>query len=130
VSTPKEHLALQFAEVARLQKEWEQLRAWGMPPTEGGFQRLGRAIDTAISKVGRLLPRLTIFIRSMTGFAPGELTLWADAEMGWLVEARIKPGAPPVYKYVGDDLAEKVVRKTLTHVEFIVLTIPDPYLGE
>ncbi len=130
MSTAKQHLAFQFAEVARLEKELEQLRQWGMPPAAGGFQRLGSAIDTAIRKVGRLLPRLTVPIKTLFGFSPGELKLWADAELGWKVEARESPGAPPVYRFVSDEIAEKIVKEELTHEEFAELIAPDGYLGE
>lgn len=130
MSTPEQHLAFQFAEVARFEKELEQLKQWGMPETAGGFQRLGAAIDTAIRKVGQLLPRLTVPIKKLFGFSPGELLLWADAELGWKVEARVSPGAAPVYRQVSDEIAEKIIKESLTHEEFAELISPDPYIGE
>ena len=114
MSTPEEHVKFQYAEIARLERELEQLRGWGVPETEGGFLRLGRAIDTAIGKVGRVLSRTTTLVKTITGLSPGEIKLWADAELGWLTEARARPGAPPVYKYVSDEVAEKIVKEEVT----------------
>ncbi len=130
MSKPSEHLKFQYAEIARLEGELEQLKAWGVPETEGGFQRLGSAIDTAFGKVGRFLSRTTTLIRTITGLSPGEIKLWADAELGWMTEARARPGAAPVYKYISDEVAEKLVKGELTHELFEQLLVPDPYLGE
>lgn len=130
MSKPSEHLKFQYAEVARLEQQLDQLRGWGVPETEGGFQRLGRAIDTAIGKVGRVLSRTTTLIRTITGLSPGEIKLWADAELGWMTEARARPGAPPVYKYVSDEVAEKIVKREITPELEEQLLTPDPYIGE
>jgi len=130
VSKPSEHLKAQYAEIARLQGELEQLKGWGVPEPERGFQRLGRAIDTAISKVGRVLSRTTTLIKTITGLSPGEIKLWADAELGWMTEARERPGAPPVYKYVSDEIAEKLIKSELTPELEKELMTPDDYFGE
>ncbi len=83
-----------------------------------------------MGKLGLLKPRTTTLVASRTGLSPGELKLWADAEIGWKVEAREAPGAPPVYRQVSDAIAEKIVKETLTHEEFAELIAPDPYEGE
>ncbi|MBA7579191.1 hypothetical protein ES708_21060 [subsurface metagenome] len=130
MSTPKEHLTFQSAEIARLERELEQLRGWGVPETESGFQRLLGGLGTAIGKVGRVLSRTTTLVRTITGLSPGEIRLWADAELGWMTEARARPGAPPVYKYVSDEVAEKIVKREITPELEEQLLTPDPYLGE
>jgi len=72
------------------------------------------ARGAAMGKLGLRLPRITSLIAKLIGFSPGEITLWADAELGWMSEARERPGAPPVYKYVSDEIAEKIVKREVT----------------
>lgn len=125
MSFPAEHLKFQHAEIARLRHELNQLRSWGVPETEWSFQRLGRAIDTAIGKVGFVRPRITTLVWRLIGLSPGEINLWADAELGWMTEARARPGALPVYKYVSDEIAEKIVKREITHELEEQLLTPD-----
>ena len=83
-----------------------------------------------MGKLGLRLPRITSLIAKLVGFSPGEITLWADAELGWMTEARERPGAPPVYKYVSNEVAEKLVKREVTPELEKVLMTPDPYIGE
>ncbi len=130
MSKPSEHLDFQWAELNKLNDQLRLMRRWGVLPSDPGFKRLLGSRGAAMAKLGLNVPRTTTLILKLFGLSPGELTLFADAEIGWLVEAKATPAAPPVYRYVGDDIAEKVVRKTLTHDEFTELMTPDPYQGE
>lgn len=130
MSDPSEHLAFQWAEVNRLNKQLAQMRRWGVLETDPGFQRLWSARGAAMGKVGLRLPRSTTLIKVLLGLSPGEMKLWADAELGWMVEARVKAGALPVYKYVSDDVAEKLIKGELTKELELELMTPDPYIGE
>ncbi len=130
MSTPSEHQSFQFAELNKLNEQLGLMRRWGVLESDPGFQALFGARGAALGKLGFLKPRTSTLIKLLAGLSPGELKLWADAELGWLVEARTSPGAPPVYRYVGDDIAEKIAKEELTHEEFAELLVPDPYLGE
>lgn len=130
MSTPKEHIDFQWAELRKLDLQLTQMRQWGVSETDPGYQRLFSARGTAMGKLGLLKPRTTTLIVSRAGLSPGELKLWADAELGFKVEARVSPGASPVYRFVSDAIAEKIVKGILTHEEFTELIAPDPYEGE
>ena len=130
MSVPKAHLQFQQAELSKLDEQLEMMRRWGVLESDPGFQALQAARGVATGKIGRMLPRLVTWVKSLFGFSPGEIKLWADAEIGWKIETRAKPGAPPIYKYVPDEVAEKIVKEELTHEEFQQLLMPDPYIGE
>ena len=86
----------------------------------------GKLLET----VGLKFPRTITQILKLAGLSPGAITLWHDIESGWLVEARTKPGAPPVYHYVKDDVAIAILKGELTHELETELMAPDEYLGE
>lgn len=130
MSKPGEHYKFQWAEIDRLTRELNFMRRWGISELDPSFRALNRARGAAFGKLGLAKPRVSTLIVRGFGLSPGELKLFADAELGWLVEAKASPKSPPVFKYVGDDIAEKIVKEELTHEEFITLAAPDDYIGE
>jgi len=130
VSTPDEHAEMQWAELRKLDKELEMMRKWGVAETDPGYQALWGARGAAMGKLGLRVPRLTTLVETLPGLSPGEIKLWADAELGWMTEARVEPGAAPVYKYVSDEVAEKIIKREVTPELEKELMTPDPYLGE
>lgn len=130
MSEPKDHLKFQYAELDRLKRDLAALERWGVSVTDPGYQNLMEATATAYEKIGLLRPRLTTLVSTRRGLSPGEIKLFADAELGWMAESRVKPGAQPVYKYVSDDIAEKVVKGVVTKELEEFLMTPDDYIGE
>ncbi|MBA7592642.1 hypothetical protein ES708_34834 [subsurface metagenome] len=130
MSKPKEHLRFQYAELNKLTQQLSMMKRWGVSELDPGFQKLLGAGRAAMAKVGLRVPRTTTLVKLLIGLSPGEIKLWADAELGWMTEARARPGAPPVYKYVSDDVAEKIVKREITPELEEQLLAPDPYLGE
>ena len=130
MSEPKDHLKFQYAELDRLKRDLAALERWGVSVTDPGYQNLMEATATAYEKIGLLRPRLTTLVSTRRGLSPGEIKLFADAELGWMVEARTKPGAQPVYKYVSNEIAEKIVKRQITPELETFLMTPDDYLGE
>ena len=130
MSTPDEHRKFQFDELHKLDDQLGMMKRWGVLPSDPGFQRLLGARGAAMGKLGLRIPSTTTLILKLIGLSPGEIKLWANAEIGWMTEARARPGAPPVYKYVSDEIAEKIVKRELTHELHDSLFAPDPYMGE
>ncbi len=130
MSAPKAHLSFQWAEFNRLDRQLGLMRRWGVSESDLGFQALFRARGAAFAKVGLMRPRISTLILKLLALSPGEIKLFADAELGWLTEARSKPGATPVYKYVSDEVAETIVKGKLTHELEEFLMTPDDYIGE
>lgn len=81
-------------------------------------------------QVGFKFPRSTLALAKLAGLSPGRITLWHDIESGWMTEARVKPGAPPVYKRATDEVAVAILKGELTHELEAELMTPDDYLGE
>ena len=83
-----------------------------------------------MTRVGFKYPRTISQIARLIGLSPGTITLWHDVESGWMSEAREKPGAPPVYKAVTDEVAMALLKGELTKELEQVLMAPDDYYGE
>ena len=130
MSTLPEHYNFQWKEVHKLTDQLGMMRRWGVLESDPGLRMLLNARSAAMGKLGLKLPRITALIFKLIGFSPGEIKLWADAELGWMTEARERPGAPPVYKYVSDDVAEKIAKREITPELEQELMTPDPYIGE
>ncbi len=130
MSAPAEHLKFQYAELHKLDDQLEMMKRWGVSESDPGYQSLWQARGTALAKIGQQKPMTFFQIARSFGMSPGVIALYAAAERGWMIEARAKPGAQPVYHYVTDDVAEKIVKEELTHEEFMELLTPDSYIGE
>ncbi len=130
MSKPSEHLKSQYAEISKLTGQCALMRRWGVSSLDPGFQKLIGASRDAMGKLGLRVPRISALVKLLFALSPGEIKLWADAELGWMTEARARPGAPPVYKYVSDEVAEKIVKGEITHELEEQLLEPDPYVGE
>lgn len=129
-STPDEHYQFQQNEVNELNRQLNLMDRWGVQPSDPGYQALYRARGAAISKLGHLQARTTTLVAEQAGMSPGVIRLWADAELGWMAEARERPGAPPVYHYVSDEVARAIKTRTLAKQQELELMTPDSYEGE
>ena len=130
MSTPKEHLRFQWDEVHRAEDDLATLTRLGVLETDPVYVRLEAERGAALAKVGTVLPRDTILLAWSFGFSPGIIKIWHDGDAGWVSEARVKPGAPPVYKKVSDEVAVAIIKKEVTPELEKELMTPDPYLGE
>jgi len=83
-----------------------------------------------LARVGAKFPRTITLILKLAGLSPGTLSLWHDVESGWMAEARARPGAPPVYRSVSDEVALVILKREVTHELEAELLTPDEYLGE
>jgi len=114
MSEPKDHTAFQFAELQRIDSAIGTLRSLGLSPLDDAFRALTQARGAALGKLGLTAPRTSTLLKVIIGLSPGKLTLFLDAERGWLVEGIIRPGAVPVYHYVGEGLASRILLEDLT----------------
>jgi hypothetical protein len=101
-----------------------------IPGVSDAYQKLYGIRGRLLKEVGVKFPRTLTSLFKLMGLSPGSITIWHDVESGWLAEAREKPGAPPVYHRVSDEVAVKILKKEVTPELEKELLTPDDYLGE
>ena len=106
------------------------MRKFRIPEISPAYQQLYSLRGKLLKQVGFKYPRIVTSLLRLVALSPGRITLWHDVESGWMSEARVRPGAPPVYRAVSDEVAMALLKEELTHELEQVLMTPDPYIGE
>ena len=106
------------------------LRLSGILPTNPAAQALSKLRGALMGKLGFRAPRTTSAILKLVGLSPGTITTWFDVEGGWLSEARVKEGAPPIYHWIDEQTAMTILKGELTHELEDRLMTPNVYVGE
>lgn len=106
------------------------LRLHGISITNPAMTELSALRGKLLAQIGIKYPRVTSLLAKIIALSPGSVKLWHDVESGWMVEARSKPEAPPVYHSVDDEEAAMIVRGEMTHELEERLMTPDEYIGE
>lgn len=119
-----------WQQVRQVDSALETMRRYGIPETSEAYQTLWGQKGRLMAQVGQKFPRETLQMKLITALYSPLIRLWHDIEQGWMVEAREKPGAPPVYKSVNDELAMAILKGEVTHEVEEALVTPDDYLGE
>ncbi len=101
-----------------------------LPGMFDAYNLLNAQRGKLLAQVGLKFPRTILQLLRLTGLSPWSIAVFHDLEAGWLVEARVKPGTPPVYHYVSDAVATQILGGGLTHELEAQLMTPDEYLGE
>jgi len=130
MSTPDEHRKFQFAELNKINEALRLLRGIDLPGVNQARSALGVSQISALGKLGLIQPRSTTFLTRLLGLSPGELRLFQDAELGWLVEAISEPGAQPVRRYVSNAVALRILSGDIDHTLEAELMAPvDEYIA-
>ena len=119
-----------WKQVEEVERALGSLRRRGISINNPAMAKLTALRGTLLKKVGFKFPRTLSQIVKLIGLSPGTLTLWHDAESGFMTEARERPGGPPVYRYVSDDIAARIINKDRIHELEEELLVPDSYMGE
>ena len=106
------------------------MRRFGIPDVSDAYQKLFSIRGKLMAQVGFKFPRTVTQLIKVLGLSPGSITVWHDIESGWMSEARSRPGAPPVYKRVSDEVAMAILKREVTKELEAELMKPDEYLGE
>jgi len=125
MSVPTEHAAFQYAELNKLTDTLSTLRRLGISELDPAFRTVLSARGAALGKLGLNLPRTTTLLKLLVGLSPGEIRLFQDAELGWLVESIERPGAQPVRKYVSDEVAMTLIKGKMTKELEVELMAPE-----
>jgi len=78
-----------------------------------------------MTQVGVKLPKVVQLLVKFAGMSPGVIALWHDNESGFMAEARITPGSPPIYKSVSSQIAMKILSHDISPELEAFLMTPD-----
>ena len=120
----------QYNQIHELDRALGTMRKFGIPEAADAYQQLFRLRGKLMAQIGFKLPRPLSLLAKLVGLSPGILKVWHDAEAGWMAEARERPGAPPIYRAVSDEVAMAILKKEVTPELEKELLTPDDYLGE
>lgn len=116
--------------VNEIDRALKTMRTAGISEVSDAYKELYSLRGKILAQIGFKFPRPVSLVAKLAGLSPGEVRVWHDAESGWLAEARAKPGAPPVYHAVDDEVAMAILKGELTKEQEEKLMTPDEYLGE
>ena len=119
-----------WSQINQLNQALRTMQNFGIGPGDLGYNKLFSLRGKLMKQVGFKFPRTVTQILKLAALSPGSITVWNDAEAGWMIEARERPGAPPVYRYVSDLVAMTVLKGELTPELEKELMTPDDYYGE
>jgi len=112
-------------QIRELERALGSLRRLGLDELNPTFKVFGEVRRSLYAQIGTKFPKPISLILKLVGLSPGTLTLFHDSESGWLTAARSRPGAPPVYRKVSDEIALQLIRGEVTHALEESLLIPD-----
>jgi len=107
-------IAYQEFALKRLDRSMGLMRGEGIPETATPFQTLISARSQVQAHLGFKIPRNVSSLVKLYGLSPGTIELWHDDESGFFTDARARPGAPPVYKHVEEEVAMIILKGELT----------------
>ncbi|MBW2561769.1 MAG: hypothetical protein JRE40_13060 [Deltaproteobacteria bacterium] len=119
-----------WKQIEELDRALGALRGTGLGPGTTPYDTLWKLRGKVFGQLGIKFPRTVTQLIKIAGLSPGTITLWHDIEEGWMSEARVRPGAPPVYKSVSDEVAMAILKREITKELEEKLMTPDEYLGE
>jgi hypothetical protein len=123
-------LECSWKEINTIDKTLSVMRRSGLGPGNLGYNELWKLRGKLFGQMGFRKPTVPAVIKLLMGLSPGEIRVWNMGEKGFMTEAREKPGAPPVYHHVSDEMAIALLKGDLTHELETELMKPDEYLGE
>lgn len=117
-------------QINQIDKTLNRLGRLGLPISNPANEALHKLRGELMGKLGIKTPRGIVGILKLAGLSPGTLSVFYDAEGGWLAEARGKAGAPPARHYIDEATAVKILSGGLDHELEAKLMAPDVYAGE
>ena len=117
-------------QIHELERALGVMERYGVPSTSEAYQSLYSRKGALLARVGEKSPRSYDWLRFLTGESPGTIRLAHDIETGFFVEAREKPGAPPIYHRVSDEEAMAILKQQVSPELHKKVFTPDEYYGE
>lgn len=106
------------------------MERFGIDPGSEAVVALQGTRAKLMAQIGFKFPRTYDWLTFLAGESPGEIRLGHDSETGFFAEARVRPGAPPIYHRLGDEEAMAILKSEISPELHDRLFTPDPYIGE
>ena len=119
-----------WQQIREVERALGTMRRFGIDELSTPFMQLTSIRGKLLAQVGIKLPRQVWQVAKLIGLSPGVIGLWHDVESGWMSEARTRPGAPPVYRAVSDEVAMAILKREVTPELEATLMAPVDYYGE
>jgi len=119
-----------WQQVHEVEKALGVMGRYGIDPTSEAYMALTQTRGRLLAVIGRKFPRSYDWLTFLAGESPGTIRLGHDVEAGFFAEARVKPGAPPIYHRLTDTEAMAILKKEISLELHDRLFTPDLYLGE
>ena len=101
------------------------LERLGLGPGTDAYNAVLGKRGELMAQIGRKFPRIDFSLSMWEDFSPKRARAWFDPEFGFMVETRIEPRAPSVYKRVTAQEAAAVIKHELTPEQEVRLFVPD-----
>ena len=119
-----------WQQVRTAESALSELEKLGLGPGTPAYQAVWKKRGELLATIGAKFPRIDYSLSMWREFSPGRVRVWFDPEFGFLVEARAKPGALPIYKRVTPEVAVAVIKGEVTPELKAQLLAPVEYHGE
>ena len=119
-----------WGQIHELDRALGTMERFGIETTDPAYLALEGRRAGLLAQVGTKFPRSYDWLTFLAGESPGTIRLGHDVETGWFSEARVRPGAPPIYHRLTDEEAMAILREKISPELHDRLFTPDPYIGE
>jgi len=95
-----------------------------------GYSAITAVRSKLVSQISGPFPRVSTLFKFIPFLSPGSIRVWFDTEVGWIVEGRMAPGAPPTLRSVDEKTALAVMDPEAPEELLHKFEAADPYIGE
>lgn len=122
--------AVYYQQIHEVDRALSTMDRFGISTEDPGYQTLSAKRGELMAQVGQKQPRSSDWLFISAFESPGTIRLGHDIETGWFAEARVKPGAPPIYHRLTDEEAMAILKREMSPQLHDRLFTPDIYQGE
>ena len=121
-----------FEQLGEINKALHDLIGGGFGPGTSPYELIYKMRGEVLGKLSLRIPstRVPSLLKLLALLSPGELKVWFDIEVGWMVEGRLEPGAPPVVRRVSAEDAMTLLKPEPPADLVHRLLQPETYFGE
>lgn len=121
-----------FEQLSEIEKGLATLLRSGLGPGNYAYETLYKVRGAVIGKLRLKVPtpRLPSLLKVLLMLSPGELKVFFDNEVGWIVEGTPTPGAPPVVRRISHEDAVLLMGPEPPSELVHKLLEPETYFGE